>query len=106
MTLATQQIEVLARFDGWEYNQIDERWVVKEGILEIKFTHNTLSVHLTSPGVLIEMRMKLVEAWKKLDFEKRSAMRVEFRTLDNYILTGKNTEAAALTSEIIQKLEA
>jgi hypothetical protein len=101
MPLTTQQIEVLARFDGWEYNDIG--WFWKEGYktYDDSDAKKFLPEYFTSPGVLIEMRLKIKD--KCYDFDLYTTQRDQ---LDDLILSADYTAAAIKTSEIIQKLEA
>ena len=104
MTLTPSQIEVLARFDGWVWKQ-DDRWgshYWKAG--NILGTIEQQIQYFISPGVLIEMRLKLIkEAHKAEDYAGVVMLLVQSGDL---ILSGEYTAAAIKTSEIIQKLEA
>jgi hypothetical protein len=112
MTLTHSQIEVLARFDGWKKMQggyrkmktvfnkaLDEEIEVPEDRRD-----ETIWKYFTSPGVLISMRLKLLEKAKELG--KHQILYPYFYELRESILSGEYTAAAIKTSELIQKLEA
>jgi hypothetical protein len=111
MTLTPSQIEVLARFDGWEFFKQDEPplvsvWerVAKDGNAQ-QLKDWKMDNHLTSPGVLIEMRLKLK---KRVEEEIQDERKTQWQVYDvgQLILKGDYTAAAIKTVEIIQKLEA
>ena len=108
MTLTPQQIEVLARFDGWAYKK-NEPPLFSVWEKKVKGRHGMQQMrdvdmlkHLTSPGVLIEMRLKLHKMVSF--FDEQNGQKV--LEVGNLILSGDYTAAAIKTSEIIQKLEA
>jgi hypothetical protein len=101
MTLAPSQIEVLARFDGWvrddfELLDIDLGTWVKG--CEAKADQQMVD-HLTSPGMLIEMRLKVNEKYS-------INPSWDYTELGELILNKKYTAAAIKTVEIIEKIEA
>jgi hypothetical protein len=102
MTLTPSQIEVLARFDGWEYKPASKLWSkYTEGYVTLYMSIEMVD-YLTSPGVLIEMRFKLVETQaskQQLYFYR------DMDDLGRLILNKKYTEAANLLAEIINKIE-
>jgi hypothetical protein len=115
MPLTTQQIEVLAQFDGWvpehegsvifkrKSKVIDEDdWDEFEYLI-----YPDAQYYFTSPGVLIEMRLKLYEmAYHITEIELKYNSLVEIGELGDLILSREYTAAAIKTSELIQKLEA
>ena len=109
--LTQEQIDILARFDGWTYKKNEPPlisvWEKKvkgrRGMQQIP--HWEMAYHLIFPDLLIKIRLKMVEAWTKLEFKKRTIIRDEFRSLDNLILTGQYTAAAIKEAEIIPKLQ-
>jgi hypothetical protein len=108
MTLTPSQIEVLARFDGWEKIGPESTVWVKDG--SIMYDEDAVA-YLTSPGVLIEMRLKLMQKYDVyLETHGNGFTWFEIGSLlgelDELILSGEYTAAAIKTSEIIQKLEA
>ena len=115
MTLTTQQIEVLARFDGWKKMQGGYRKMITVfnkalgGEIEVPEDRRDEEFfdYFTSPGVLIEMRLKLKEKARTID---EFALRLDVLSMVDHIgdliLSGEYTAAAIKTSEIIQKLEA
>jgi hypothetical protein len=113
--MTTQQIEVLARFDGWKKMQggyrkmktvfnkaLDEEIEVPEDRRD-----ETIWKYFTSPGVLIEMRIMLGKKILVLPepFKRRQLMEM-IMSIGEDILLKDYTAAAIKTSEIIQKLEA
>jgi hypothetical protein len=109
--MTTQQIEVLARFDGWEkytsekygerYKHQKSKHPERMGSRDVK----QMAKHLTSPGVLIEMRLKVLKQLEKM--EGMYGEEVKFNEeVTNLILNKEYTAAAINISEIIQKLEA
>jgi hypothetical protein len=102
MTLTPSQIEVLARFDGW-VKEFGGLWRKPEGLNNTRTIDETaIEVHLTSPAVLIEMRLRISESISMSNFW----LIQEFNETGRLILSGQYTAAAIKTSEIIQKLEA
>jgi hypothetical protein len=106
MTLTPSQIEVLARFDGWvkqKHNDGTQEWETwSKGFKVIPV--DGIAKHLTSPGVLIEMRKKIqASTYKAMYYSEVLTYMNESAEL---ILSGEYTLAAIKTSELIQKLEA
>jgi len=102
MTLTPSQIEVLARFDGW-VKGVGQLWRKPEGLHNTRTIDDTAIVsYLTSPSVLIEMRLKLMEKLDKSDYWHW----MQGQALGYLILNKEYTAAAIKTNEIIQKLEA
>jgi hypothetical protein len=97
--MTTQQIEVLARFDGWEKRSPESTVWVKDS--SIMYDEDA-EAYLTSPGVLISMRLKLKQ---KIDYRSMDDA-LALSELGELILNKEYTAAAIKTSEIIQKLEA
>jgi hypothetical protein len=105
MTLTPSQIEVLARFDGWDWYFNVMAIVGKDGddIAKQRVIKHAIK-HITSPGVLIEMRLKIIERVKMLG--RSQELYTPLFQLKDLILSGEYTAAAIKTSELIQKLEA
>jgi len=107
--MTTQQIEVLARFDGFIIHEDTfAKKIVNNGRVCISYYANgEVLKHLTSPGVLIEMRLKLYEmAYRINEIELKYNTLVAIGELGELILNKEYTAAAIKTSEQIQKLEA
>jgi hypothetical protein len=117
--LTPSQIEVLARFDGWVKMKIGYRKMItvfnKSLNEEIELPEDrrdeTFFDYFTSPGVLIEMRLKLMQKYDAyLETHGNGFAWFEIGSLlcelDELILSGEYTAAAIKTSELIQKLEA
>jgi hypothetical protein len=113
MTLTPSQIEVLARFDGWKKMQGGYRKMItvfnkaldKEIEVPEDRRDETIWKYFTSPGVLIEMRLKVLKQLQKMEGMYGEEVKFNEEVTD-LILSGKYTAAAIKTSEIIQKLEA
>jgi hypothetical protein len=104
MTLTPSQIEVLARFDGWSIS--DKGWYSKGGVtFDNEVAPYKMQVHLTSSGVLIEMRLKVLKQFQKMEGMYGEEVKFNEEVTD-LILSGEYTAAAIKTSELIQKLEA
>jgi hypothetical protein len=114
--MTTQQIEVLARFDGWvpedegSVNFKRKSKVIDEDDWdEFEYlTYPAAQYYFTSPVVLIEMRLKLIDTVIKQQTREGEYLidNSEFYELGDMILRKDYTAAAIKTSEIIQKLEA
>jgi hypothetical protein len=113
MTLTPSQIEVLARFDGWE-KRISATgsfyWIQKSTC-----GHNwdiQMQDYLLNPFNLIKIysmiRGEIQSLWIDEDLTKKeySELQKDFNQLGDLIVSGEYTAAAIKTSEIIQKLEA
>jgi len=104
MTLTPSQIEVLARFDGWEIS--DKGWYSKNGVtIDNEDVYEFMNSYFISPGVLIEMRLKVLKKLEKMEGMYGDEVKFNEEVTD-LILSGEYTAAAIKTSEIIQKLEA
>lgn len=103
-TPTPSQIEVLARFDGFIiHKDTFAKKIVNNGRVYISYyTNGEVLKHLTSPGVLIEMRLKISNSISLNNFW----LIHEWQAIGNLILSGEYTAAAIKTSELIQKLEA
>ena len=106
MTLTPSQIEVLARFDGWEYNDIG--WFWKDGYktYDDHDAKKFLPEYFTSPGVLIEMRLKILKLLNEREISWHHVLDIYDNDIGWLILDQEYTLAAIKTSELIQKLEA
>jgi hypothetical protein len=107
--LTTEQIDVLARFDGWEkqkHSDQTQEWETwRKGFKFIPV--DGIAKHLTSTATLIEMRLKLKEKGKSIDeFSLRLDVLSMVDHIGELILSGDYTAAAINTFEIIKKLEA
>jgi hypothetical protein len=103
MTLTTQQIEVLARFDGWEKKQHPsfKTWGYWKNGYRVYEKHMTIK--LTEAETLISMRLKIGKIGQ---VSKNAALWSKYFRLGELILNKEYTAAAINISEIIQKLEA
>jgi hypothetical protein len=106
MTLTPSQIEVLARFDGWQVEHFPEyasTYYKKDGLslLDYKFKEE-VAPHLTSPATLIEIRLKLGKDFK---IGEGILLWTMYYDLGELILNAQYTEAAIKASEIILKLQ-
>ncbi len=103
MPLTPSQIEVLARFDGW-VKGIGGLWRKPEGLNNTRTIDDTaMEAHVTSPGTLIEMRLKIGKIGQ---VSKNAALWSKYFRLGEMILNKEYTAAAIKTSELIEKLEA
>jgi hypothetical protein len=111
MNLTPSQIEVLARFDGWELlpdGRLRKSIPSLDGWGASKYKPKAEVIpYLTSPGVLIEMRLKLYEKIYALPrpYQGWEELLGMVMNLGDLILNKEYTAAAIKTSEIIQKLQ-
>jgi hypothetical protein len=105
-TLTPSQIEVLARFLGWKHfpetKTTNEVYQKDDDML---YPDELVWQHLTSPGVLISMRLNVLKKLQKMEGMYGEEVKFNEEVTD-LILSGEYTAAAIKTSEIIQKLEA
>jgi hypothetical protein len=109
--MTTQQIEVLARFDGWKKMQVGYRKMITVfnkalgGEIEVPENRRDTEFfdYFTSPAVLIEMRLKIGKIGR---ISVNYVLWPKYEQLGNLILSGEYTAAAIKTVEIIEKIEA
>jgi hypothetical protein len=98
--LTHEEVATLAEFLGWAILDNGERYYFHGPIND-----KEAKLILTDPRTLIEVRLKIINIFIDLTFEKSDLCWTDAYILSDHILNAQYTEAAKKAAEIILKLK-